>query len=310
MLMWRMATGAGSRIGAGDATTARRRTSSRRGNLSQRTPAEPAHNFCARAGFADLAMIVKPMAGKPTVVLIPARLRSTRLPDKPLAEIGGVPMIVHVWRRACEAAVGPVVVACAEPAIAEAVAAHGGESVLTDPDLPSGTDRIFQALGRIDPAAALCARDQPARRSADPGADGDPSVLQPLEQLGTDMGTLAVATEDPLEKADPNVVKAIIAFDPARRHLGRALYFTRATAPSGDGPVYHHIGIYAFSRDALERFATLPPSPLEQRERLEQLRALEAGLSIGVALVDTNPLGVDTPDDLERARKELAARAV
>jgi 3-deoxy-manno-octulosonate cytidylyltransferase (CMP-KDO synthetase) len=255
-------------------------------------------------------MIVKPMADKPTVVLIPARLRSTRLPDKPLAEIGGVPMIVHVWRRACEAAVGPVVVACAEAAIAEAVAAHGGESVLTDPDLPSGTDRIFQALGRIDPGRRFTRviNLQGDLPTLEPTAIQ--SVLQPLEQLGTDMGTLAVAIEDPLEKADPNVVKAIIAFDPARRHLGRALYFTRAPAPSGDGPLYHHIGIYAFSRDALDRFATLPPSPLEQRERLEQLRALESGLSIGVALVDTNPLGVDTPDDLERARQELAARAV
>jgi 3-deoxy-manno-octulosonate cytidylyltransferase (CMP-KDO synthetase) len=255
-------------------------------------------------------MIVKPMADEPTVVLIPARLRATRLPDKPLLEIDGVPMIVHVWRRACEAAVGPVVVACAEPAIAEAVAAYGGESVLTDPDLPSGTDRIFQALGRIDPQRrfARVINLQGDLPTLDPAAIR--SVLAPLDQLGTDMGTLAVATEDPLEKADPNVVKAIIAFDPARPRLGRALYFTRATAPSGDGPLYHHIGIYAFGREALERFATLPPSPLERRERLEQLRALEAGLSIGVALVHTNPLGVDTPDDLERARKGLAARAV
>lgn len=255
-------------------------------------------------------MIVKPVAGAPTVVLIPARLGSTRLPDKPLAEIAGVPMIVHVWRRACQAGVGPVVVACAEPAIAAAVEAHGGESVLTDPDLPSGTDRIFQALGRIDPERrfARVINLQGDLPTLDPRAIRD--VLEPLEELGTDMGTLAVATEDPLEKADPNVVKAIIAFDPARPRLGRALYFTRATAPSGDGPVYHHIGIYAFSRDALDRFATLPPSPLERRERLEQLRALEAGLSIGMALVDTHPLGVDTPADLERARKELAARAL
>ena len=255
-------------------------------------------------------MIVKPVAGAPTVVLIPARLGSTRLPDKPLAEIAGVPMIVHVWRRACEAGVGPVVVACAEPAIAAAVEAHGGEGVLTDPELPSGTDRIFQALRRIDPGRrfARVINLQGDLPTLDPAAIR--SVLEPLDQLGTDMGTLAVATEDPLEKADPNVVKAIIAFDPARPRLGRALYFTRATAPSGDGPVYHHIGIYAFSREALDRFATLPPSPLERRERLEQLRALEAGLSIGVALVDTDPLGVDTPADLERARQELAARAV
>ena len=255
-------------------------------------------------------MIVKPVAGAPTVVLIPARLGSTRLHDKPLAEIAGVPMIVHVWRRACEAGVGPVVVACAEPAIAAAVEAHGGEGVLTDPELPSGTDRIFQALRRIDPGRrfARVINLQGDLPTLDPAAIR--SVLEPLDQLGTDMGTLAVTTEDPLEKADPNVVKAIIAFDPARPRLGRALYFTRATAPSGDGPVYHHIGIYAFRREALDRFATLPPSPLERRERLEQLRALEAGLSIGVALVDTDPLGVDTPADLERARKELAARAV
>ncbi|HEX6111309.1 MAG TPA: 3-deoxy-manno-octulosonate cytidylyltransferase [Geminicoccaceae bacterium] len=255
-------------------------------------------------------MIVKPMAGEPTVVMIPARLRSTRLPDKPLAEIAGVPMIVQVWRRACEAAVGPVVVACAEEAIVATVQAHGGTGVLTDPDLPSGTDRIFQALGCIDPERRFTRviNLQGDLPTLEPAAIR--AVLAPLDQLGTDMGTLAVATEDPLEKADPNVVKAIIALDPARPRLGRALYFTRATAPSGDGPLYHHIGIYAFRREALERFATLPPSPLERRERLEQLRALEAGLSIGVALVDTNPLGVDTPDDLERARKELAARVV
>ena len=255
-------------------------------------------------------MIVKPMASEPTVVMIPARLRSTRLPDKPLAEIGGVPMIVQVWRRACAAAVGPVVVACGEPAIAEVVEAHGGTSVLTDPDLPSGTDRIFQALGRFDPERrfARVINLQGDLPTLEPAAIR--AVLEPLDLLGTDMGTLAVATQDPLEQADPNVVKAIIAFDRARPRLGRALYFTRASAPSGAGPLYHHIGIYGFRRAALERFAGLPPSPLEQRERLEQLRALEVGLTIGVALVDTNPLGVDTPDDLERARRELAARAV
>jgi 3-deoxy-manno-octulosonate cytidylyltransferase (CMP-KDO synthetase) len=264
----------------------------------------------ARAGFADLPMIVKPMASEPTVVMIPARLRSTRLPDKPLAEVGGAPMIVQVWRRACAAAVGPVIVACGEPAIAEAVEAYGGTSVLTDPDLPSGTDRIFQALGRIDPEQrfARVINLQGDLPTLEPAAIR--AVLEPLDLLGTDMATLAVATEDAQEKADPNVVKAIIAFDPARPRVGRALYFTRASAPSGEGPVYHHIGIYAFRRPALERFAGLPPSPLEQRERLEQLRALEAGLTIGVALVDTNPLGVDTPDDLARARRGMAARAV
>jgi 3-deoxy-manno-octulosonate cytidylyltransferase (CMP-KDO synthetase) len=182
--------------------------------------------------------------------------------------------------------------------------------VLTDPDLPSGTDRIFQALGRVDPERrfARVINLQGDLPTLEPAAIH--RVLEPLDHLGTDMGTLAVGTEDPLERADPNVVKAIIAFDPARPRLGRALYFTRASAPSGDGPVYHHVGIYAFCRPALERFASLPPSPLEQRERLEQLRALEAGLTIGVALVDSNPLGVDTPADLERARRALAAHAV
>ncbi|MGH6895192.1 MAG: 3-deoxy-manno-octulosonate cytidylyltransferase [Geminicoccaceae bacterium] len=254
-------------------------------------------------------MIVKAMA-EATVIMIPARLRSTRLPNKPLAEIGGAPMIVQVWRRACAAEVGPVIVACGEPEIAAVVEAHGGTSVLTDPDLPSGTDRILQALGRIDRERrfARVINLQGDLPTLDPLAIR--TVLEPLDRLGTDMATLAVATEDPAEKADPNVVKAIIAFDAARPRLGRALYFTRATAPSGDGPVHHHIGIYAFRREILERFATLPPSPLERRERLEQLRALEAGITIGVALVDTNPLGVDTPEDLARARREIEARAV
>ena len=148
------------------------------------------------------------------------------------------------------------------------------------------------------------------RRHATALARSWSSFADSLDRLGTDMGTLAVATEDPSERADPNVVKAIIAFDAALSRLGRALYFTRAAAPSGAGPVYHHIGIYAFRRAILERFATLPPSPLEQRERLEQLRALEAGITIGVALVDTNPLGVDTPEDLARARAEIESRAI
>ena len=258
-----------------------------------------------RKGLAHLPRFVKAAAlasSRGTVILIPARLASTRLPDKPLAEIGGVPMIVQVWRRACAAAVGPVVVACAEGAIADAVSAHGGHAVLTEPDLPSGTDRIHQALRGLDPERRF---DRVINLQGDlPTLQPEAirAVLDPLDHLGSDIGTLAVATEDPEEKSDPSVVKAVIAFDPERRGLGRALYFTRATAPSGAGPVYHHIGIYAYRRAALERFAALPPSPLEQRERLEQLRALEAGMSIGVALVDTVPLGVDTPADLARAR--------
>ncbi len=243
-----------------------------------------------------------------TIVLIPARLGSTRLPDKPLAMIAGEPMIVQVWRRAREAEAGPVVVACAEPAIAAAVRAAGGEAVLTDPALPSGTDRIFAALQAVDPGRRFSrvVNLQGDLPTLDPRVVRQ--VLEPLDVLGTDLATLANPTEDAHERLDPNVVKAVISFDPADPRLGRALYFTRATAPSGPGPVWHHIGIYAFTRSALERFAALPPSPLEQRERLEQLRALENGMSIGVRLVDAVPFGVDTPADLEKARRILENR--
>ena len=244
----------------------------------------------------------------PALVVIPARLGSTRLPDKPLAEIAGTPMIVHVWRRACEAEVGPVVVACGEVAIAEAIRAHGGTAVLTEPGLPSGTDRVHQALGMVDPERRYGAVINLQGDLPTLAPEAIRKVLAALERLGTDMATLAVPTEDAQERADPNVVKAVIAFDVTYPDLGRALYFTRASAPSGAGPVYHHVGIYGFRRAALERFARLAPSPLERRERLEQLRALEAGMSIGVALVDTVPLGVDTPADLERARARMAAR--
>ncbi len=244
-----------------------------------------------------------------TITLIPARLSSSRLPDKPLADICGLPMIVQVWKRAIEADIGRVVVAAGDRAIADAVIEHGGEAVMTDPDLPSGSDRITAALAAIDP-------DQRYQRVVNLQGDLptiDPrllkTVLRPLDTLGTDIATLAVATTDPAERDDPNVVKAIIAFDrsdePAAANLGRALYFTRATAPSGPGPVYHHIGIYAYQRAALEVFAALQPSPLERRERLEQLRALEHGLSIGIVRVDTVPLGVDTPGQLGEARRIL-----
>jgi 3-deoxy-manno-octulosonate cytidylyltransferase (CMP-KDO synthetase) len=249
------------------------------------------------------------MIEQPTIVLIPARLRSQRLPNKPLAEIGGVPMIVQVWRRACEAEVGPVLVACAEPEIAAAVEAHGGKAALTDPELPSGTDRIFQALRQIDPDGrfARVINLQGDLPTLDPAAIR--AALAPIDRLGTDLGTLATPIEDREERDDPNVVKPVIAADPKHPGLGRALYFSRATVPSGEGPVYHHIGIYAYRRAALERLAVLPPSPLELRERLEQLRALENGLTIGVALVDTIPLGVDTAKDLERARAIFAGSA-
>ena len=256
-------------------------------------------------------MSVKPRAAPQSaaVVLIPARLHSSRLPGKPMAPINGEPMIVHVWRRALEADVGPVVVACADAEIRDAIARRGGTALLTPPELPSGTDRIYEALGRIDPER---------RFGCVVNLQGDLPTLAPaairavartLDDLGTDIATLAVATDEPREREDPNVVKAVLAIEPDRSRLARALYFTRACAPSGDGPVWHHIGIYAYRRAALERFAQLPPSPLERRERLEQLRALEAGMTIGVALVDTAPLGVDTPADLERARRIVVSDA-
>lgn len=238
------------------------------------------------------------------VILIPARMGSTRFPDKVLAEIAGAPMIIQVWRRARAAEIGRVVVAAAEAEIAEAVRAAGGEAVLTDPDHPSGSDRICEALQAIDPgrehdAVLNVQGDLP---TIDPVSIR--AALSPLAEGAVDIATIAAEITEPGERIDPNVVKAVAAIDPATG-CGRALYFTRATAPHGDGPLYHHIGLYAYRRDALERFVTLPQGQLEQREKLEQLRALEAGMRIDVALVDTVPLGVDTPADLARARALL-----
>lgn len=240
-----------------------------------------------------------------SIVIVPARLGSTRLPDKPLADICGAPMIVHVWRRAMEANVGPVIVAAAEPAIADAVEMAGGTAVLTDPGLPSGSDRIHQALLRFDPAGTY---DAVVNLQGDlPTIEPAPirAALDLLADPAVDIGTLAAEITRAEERGDPNVVKAVFALPPGARRA-RALYFTRATAPSGDGPLYHHIGLYAYRRAALARFVALPPGILERRERLEQLRALEAGMRIDVALVDTVPLGVDTPADLDRARSMLA----
>lgn len=241
--------------------------------------------------------------------MIPARLRSARLPMKPLADIAGKPMVVRVWERGLAAEVGPVVVAAADRSIADAVRDHGGRAVLTDPDLPSGSDRIAAALREIDPDRRFTRvvnlqGDLPTLAPAAIRA-----VLRPIDELGAAIGTLASATEDPDERANPNVVKAVLSFVGCPPGLGRALYFTRATAPTGDGPVWHHIGIYGFQRETLERMTTLPPSPLERRERLEQLRALEAGMAIGASLVDDVPLGVDTPADLVRARAMVAGGA-
>jgi 3-deoxy-manno-octulosonate cytidylyltransferase (CMP-KDO synthetase) len=245
------------------------------------------------------------------VILIPARMASTRLPGKPLADIGGLAMIVQVLRRAEEADLAPVWVACDDRAVEAAVVAAGGRAVMTRADHPSGSDRIFDALTHIDPdgkfdAVVNVQGDLPTLDAALPRRAlallGDPSV---------DIATLAAEIEEPSERTNPNVVKAVASAAAGADH-GRALYFSRATVPwserPGEEPLWHHIGLYAYRRDALARFVTLPPSPLEVRERLEQLRALEAGMRIEVAFVDTVPLGVDTPADLERARDILAAR--
>ncbi len=238
------------------------------------------------------------------ILLIPARLASTRLPAKPLAEIGGVPMIVRVLRQAEAAGLGPVAVAAGEAEIVAAVERAGGRAVLTDPGLPSGSDRIHAALQMLDPEG---------RHDVVINLQGDLPALDPaqiravaaaLDGSGADIATLAAEITDPAERDNPSVVKAVVAWD-ANGRLGRALYFTRATAPTGDGPLFHHVGIYAYRREALARFVGLPPSPLETREKLEQLRALEANMSIAVARVDSVPLSVDTPEDLERARKIL-----
>jgi 3-deoxy-manno-octulosonate cytidylyltransferase (CMP-KDO synthetase) len=240
-------------------------------------------------------------------VVIPARLAASRLPRKPLADIGGVPMIVHVWRRAREADVGPVVVACAEEEVAAAVRDAGGRVAMTDPDLPSGSDRVHAALTAIDPDGRVDAvvNIQGDLPTIDPAAVR--ASLLPLAEPAVDIATLVAEIADEAERENPNVVKAAVAFDDGR--IARALYFSRAAVPAGEGPLYHHIGLYAYRRTALARFCALPPGRLEQRERLEQLRALEAGMRIDCALVDTVPLGVDTPADLERARAILAGAA-
>lgn len=238
------------------------------------------------------------------IVIIPARLASTRLPDKPLADIGGAPMIVQVVRRAIEAGLGPVVVAAGDAAIVEAAEAEGARAILTDPDLPSGSDRIWQALGLVDPKGTY---DTIINLQGDLPTISAPvlqSIMRPLSDPTVDIATLVAEITDPDEATNPNVCKAIVSKADGDT-LGRALYFTRATAPAGEGPLYHHIGIYGYRRAALERFVSLPPSPLEKREKLEQLRALEDGMIIGVAVVDEVPAGVDTQADLEKARAEI-----
>lgn len=245
-----------------------------------------------------------PSATPRVIVIIPARMASTRLPQKPLADIHGEPMIVHVWRRAVAAAVGPVVVACAEAEIAAAVRAAGGYAVLTRPEHPSGSDRIFEALHHADGdgAAEIVVNVQGDLPTLDPALVK--AALKPLADPAVDIATLIAPIAAPAERDNENVVKVAVA--PTEGGVGRCLYFSRAPIPWGEGPTFHHIGLYAYRRAALARFVALAPGVLERRERLEQLRALENGMRIDAALVDTVPLGVDTAEDLERARQLLA----
>ncbi|MDG2242098.1 MAG: 3-deoxy-manno-octulosonate cytidylyltransferase [Rhodospirillaceae bacterium] len=245
------------------------------------------------------------MTKNKTLVVIPARLASMRLPDKPLAMIGSDPMIVHVLQRAVEADVGPVIVACGDQAIADAIEKAGGNAVMTDRDLPSGSDRVWAAAQQFDPDSEY---------NCIVNVQGDLPTFEPrlvkaavdaLHDGQADIGALVAEITDPAETDDPNVVKVAIHF-PEGQTVAPALYFSRNRIPSGDGPAFHHIGIYAYTRDALKRFVALPPASLEIRERLEQLRALANGMRIAAGLVDTIPFGVDTAADLERARIILA----
>jgi 3-deoxy-manno-octulosonate cytidylyltransferase (CMP-KDO synthetase) len=240
-----------------------------------------------------------------TLVVIPARMPSTRLPGKPLADIAGTPMIVHVWRRAMAAQTGRVVVATDSQEIVAAVRQAGGEAVMTRPDHATGSDRVFEAVNHVDPEGDfdIILNLQGDLPTLEPHLAVD--CVAPLLDKGPDIATIAAEIKDAGERTNPNVVKVVGTPTAVPGRL-RALLFTRATAPYGDGPLYHHIGIYAFRRTALERFVSLRPSTLEKREKLEQLRALENGMRIDVTLVDTVPLGVDTPADLERARRLLA----
>nr|WP_281411467.1 3-deoxy-manno-octulosonate cytidylyltransferase [Enterovirga sp. DB1703] len=241
------------------------------------------------------------------LVLIPARMSATRLPGKPLADIAGEPMIVHVWRRAVAAGIGPVAVAADAPEVLRAVEAAGGRAVATRPDHPSGSDRIWEAIEALDPEG---------RHDVVVNVQGDLPTIEPhviaacigpLADPAVDIATLVAVIAREEERTAPSVVKLVgTEVGPGRL---RALYFTRATAPWGEGPLFHHIGLYAYRRASLRRFVALPPSRLELREKLEQLRALEAGMRIDATVVETVPLGVDTSEDLERARAMLAGAA-
>ena len=241
------------------------------------------------------------------IVVIPARMASTRLPNKPLADIGGKSMIVRMLELGRAAALGPVAVAAGDAPIADAVRAAGGRAVLTDTELPSGSDRVAAAVAELDPdgthdVVVNLQGDFPTLTAAQLRL-----VVEPLADPGIDIGTLVVPFLSDEEAATPSFVKAACVFAAGAR-VAPALYFSRERIPWGDGPRWHHVGIYAYRRAALERYVALPPSPLERRENLEQLRALEAGMRIAAARIEHGPFGVDTPEDLERARLVLAAR--
>ncbi|HEX2939801.1 MAG TPA: 3-deoxy-manno-octulosonate cytidylyltransferase [Rhodopila sp.] len=238
------------------------------------------------------------------IVVIPARMAATRLPGKPLADIAGQPMIVHMLQRGREAGIGPVAVACGNPEIAAAVRAAGGQAVLTDPALPSGSDRVHAALATLDPDRRhdVVVNLQGDFPTLDP--EGLRLVVTALRDPKVDIGTLVVPIRDDAEATTESFVKVACAFTPGQT-IANALYFSRQPIPWGPGPRWHHVGIYAYRRPALDRFVSLPPSPLEQREHLEQLRALEDGMRIACVRMEHGPFGVDTPEDLERARALL-----
>lgn len=249
-----------------------------------------------------------------TLIVIPARMEASRLPGKPMIDIAGKPMIERVWRQASAAELGRVVVATDSDVVFEAIRSAGGEAVMTRADHASGSDRVFEAINKVDPEgdAEFIVNVQGDLPTLEPRLVQ--ACIQPLLQKGPHIATLVAEIIEAEERDNPNVVKLVGSPLPPIELNGttlsslRALYFTRATAPWGDGPLYHHIGIYAYRRSALERFVTLRPSALEKRERLEQLRALEDGMRIDAAVVDTVPLGVDTPADVERAVRFFAAQ--
>lgn len=255
-----------------------------------------------------------PQPTQKPLIVIPARLASTRLPNKVLADMDGLPMIVQVLKRA-EAAIadglgGQVVVAAGDKEIVDAVESHGGRAILTDAELPSGTDRVWQAVSRMEGEAEqynVIVNVQGDLPTLDPKLIG---IVAGLVTDGVDMATLVAAIKDEAERDDPNCVKAVVAWDDETARKGRALYFTRAAAPYGANVLYHHIGLYAYRREALADFISLPPSPLEQCEKLEQLRALENNMTICVGRVDTMPLGVDVAADIDKAVKELKRQQI